>query len=115
MGVLWDPRGDCVRPFALSAASEVGDGDRDGSSMAEAAASVLAVGTLAQPAIAIAEPSASTHHRDPLIHGERVLPRPAARGDRRSIAQERFRSFHNESVRDKDSSAATAYAPGDKT
>src|SRR2546422_1806004 len=29
----------------------------------------------------------------------------------RSIAQERFRSFHNESVRDKDSSAATAYDP----
>src|SRR2546425_10688989 len=47
--------------------SEVGDGDRDGSSLAEAAASVLAVGTLAQPAIAIAEPSASTHHRNPLI------------------------------------------------
>jgi len=35
--------------------------------MAEAAASVLAVGTLAQPAIAIAEPSASPHHRNPLI------------------------------------------------
>src|SRR5439155_16362629 len=67
MGVLWDPEVDSLRPFALSAASEVGDGDRDGSSMAEAAASVLAVGTLAHPAIAIAEPSASTHHRNPLI------------------------------------------------
>src|SRR5438552_7166461 len=59
--------GDSVRPFALSAASEVAEADRDGSSMAEAAASVLAVGTLAQPAIAIAEPSASPHHRNPLI------------------------------------------------
>src|SRR5207249_2563716 len=55
------------RPFALSAAAEVAGADRDGSSMAEAAASVLAVGTLAQPAIAIAEPSASPHHRNPLI------------------------------------------------
>jgi hypothetical protein len=35
--------------------------------MADAAASVCAVGTLAQPAIAIAVPSASTHQRDPLI------------------------------------------------
>src|SRR5256712_12679157 len=59
--------GDSVSPFGLSATSEVGAGDSDGSSMAEAAASVLAVGTLAQPAIAIAEPSASPPHRNPLI------------------------------------------------
>src|SRR6266852_1355585 len=35
--------------------------------MADAAASVCAVGTLTHPAIAIATPSTSTHHRDPLI------------------------------------------------
>ena len=53
--------------MAFSVTSEVGDGERDGSGMADAAASVCVIGALAQPAIAIAMPSATTHHLNPLI------------------------------------------------